>query len=216
MLGLSSEVLAIILAIIGFLLTIIVALLLFIIQMRSARPKLVTVGSGVERIHVPNQDVMASSVSFENRPTFLGMRVDRGPVKIQSAMLYDLELKEFVGPSLMWREEGSSKLEGQCTIEPGTNRTLYVFAKERFSEEYFVYTASSLDVDYNKTILKFKDRKKNFAIHLTDTIGNRYRFDVVARNGDESVGVRFTLTWDGRIRMIMGALRLLKRAFTPG
>jgi hypothetical protein len=198
------------------LLTIIVSLVFFIIQIRATQPKLIAVGSGSSTVWVPNRDVMASSITIINKPTFLGMKVNRGAAQIQSARLFDRELNEFVGPPLMWRKKGARELGPECALEPGQQSTLYIFAKERHANDYFLYAPRSLDSEYDKPFEVYGSPRKDFSVHLTDIIGARYRFDISVRNGSQHVNIQLKLTWHARSQMIREALSLFRRALTPG
>ena len=203
------------LTIIAILLTIFVALVFFVLGLRRGRPNLVAGGSGSSTIGAPNQDVMGSYVNVRNQPTFFGIKVNRGSAKIQTARLYDPKLKKFVGRVLMWRKEGSNELERECTIDAGTRKTLWVFAKERHSDEFFIYSGKCLTSEYDKPVAIYKDRKKDFSIHLNDVIGHKYRFDITAHHKDQSVSISHKITWRARWRKIREAFGSLRRAFSP-
>ena len=93
------------LAIVGILATVVFGVLGFIAGYSAKRPRLEVSGSGSGGISVPNKDIMASSVTFRNNPSFFGLRVNREQAIITSARIYDPELKEFVGHILMWEKK---------------------------------------------------------------------------------------------------------------
>jgi hypothetical protein len=62
------------LGILGLVLTPVVAFFFFWLGLSQRKPKLLGSGSGSGTIQIPGRDVMASSVSFRNEPTFLGIR----------------------------------------------------------------------------------------------------------------------------------------------
>jgi hypothetical protein len=194
--------------------SVVVASVFFILGIRTQRPKLIGGGSGSGTVHVPGKDVMASSLQFNNQPSFLGMKLPREPAKIQSARIYDPSLKEYVGPVLRWRKDGTDQLEQQTSIEAGKSAHLYVFAKERFSDEYFIYASTALNADLASPLPKYTEAKKDFSVVLFDEIGRKYQFDITVRNTDQSVSVVFKLTWRARWEMIREAFRLLWRAFS--
>ncbi len=164
---------------------------------------------------MPGKDIKASNITVQNRPTFWGIKIPRETAKIASARLYDPALREFVGPVLKWRIDGSNDLSHTISIDPGKTANLYVFAKERHAEEFFVYHSNSLDAELQDPIIKYRDPKKDFSIVLYDEIGRKYRFDVIVRNSDQSVGINFKLTLHARFQMIKEAFALLIRAFLP-
>ncbi len=201
-------------AIIGVLFTIIVALIFFILGLRVEKPKLVAQGSGSGTVRIPNRDVMATSLNVSNLPTFWGMKVNRGTAEINSARLYDPSLREYVGPVLLWQENGSQELNAKCTIEPGTQGRLYVFAKDRHEKEYFIPSGKSLDAELNRPTNTWADQRKDFSVHLFDSIGRVYKFDIIARNSDQSVSVGYKMTMHTRVQLVKSAFGDLRRAFT--
>jgi len=201
-------------AVIAFVPAVVLALVSFILGIRVRMPRIIGAGGGSGQIQVPGKDVMASSLQFYNQPNFWGMRIPREPAKIQSARIYDPSLKEYVGPVLRWRRDGTSQLEQRTSIEAGKSAHLYVFAKERFSDEYFIYDSTALDADLAGPLPKYTEAKKDFSVVLFDEIGRKYRFAITVRNTDQSVGVGFKLTWHARWEMIREAFRLLWRAFS--
>jgi hypothetical protein len=201
------------LALLGILFTIVVAVIFFIWGLTVKKPKLVSTGAGSGGISVPNKDIMASNIVVYNKPSLFGIKIDREPARITSARIYDPALQEFVGPSLMWGKNGSQELEREHTIESGRQGNLYLFAKERHSEEYFVFSAVSLNTEISRPTTKYKDNKKDFSVVLRDTIGRKYRFDIAVRNGDQSVSVSFKITWHARLNMLREGFGLLIAAF---
>jgi hypothetical protein len=201
-------------AIVPFMFSVVVASVFFILGIRVKRPKIIGGGGGSGQIQVPGKDVMASSLQFYNQPSLWGMRIPRETAKIESARIYDPSLKEYVGPVLRWRKDGTDQLEQQTSIEAGKSAHLYVFAKERFSDEYFIYASTALNADLASPLPKYTEAKKDFSVVLFDEIGRKYQFDITVRNTDQSVSVVFKLTWRARWEMIREAFRLLWRAFS--
>ena len=203
-------------AIIGILFTIIVALIFFVFGLRVGKPKLLAQGSGSGTVRIPDRDVMATSLSISNMPTFWGIRVNRGTAQIESARLYDPTLKEYVGPVLLWAAEGTQgqELVQKCTIEAGKQGRLYVFAKDRHADEYFIPSGTSLTSELNRSTVVFKEQIKDFSVHLFDVIGHKYKFDIIVRNSDQSVWVGYKMTMHTRLRLIKDAFSSLRRAFS--
>jgi len=202
------------LKLIEIIVTLVVALISFYLGISRKKPKLIGTGSGSGSIRIPGKDVMASSITIRNDPTFWGMRISRDLAKIDSARLYDYELKEYVGPSLNWKVDGSNDLAGQVTIESGKQASLYVFAKERHNQDFFVFSLPSLDAELPKYLTTYDNLKRDFSIHLFDRIGRKYKFNITVRNSDISVSIGFKLTFHSRFQMISQAYRLLLRAFS--
>jgi hypothetical protein len=161
--------------IVAIFLGVVVALVFFILGLRAQRPKLISAGGGSGQIQVPGKDVMASSIQVNNQPSFWGMRIPRETAKIDHARIYDPSLKEYVGPVLKWREGGSNQLEQRISIEAGKSAHLYVFAKERFSDEYFIYQSTALNADLVEPFNRYREAKKDFSVHVFDEIGRIYR-----------------------------------------
>ena len=86
---------------VGILYTIFIAAVFFVLGFRASRPKLIYTGGGHGQIRVPNRDVMATSLRFTNAPSFLGMKINRGPARIKSARIYDPDMEQYAGPPLM-------------------------------------------------------------------------------------------------------------------
>lgn len=201
-------------AIIGILFGIIIALIFFILGLRVGKPKLIAQGSGSGGVRIPDRDVMATSLHVSNMPTFWGMKVNRGAAQINSARLYDPALKEYVGPVLLWKQDGSQELSTQCTIEAGKQGLLYVFAKDRHAKEYFIPSGKSLNSELHRPAVTWSDQKKDFSVHLFDVIGHVYKFDIVVRNSDQSVGVGYKMTMHTRLQLIKNAFGDLRRALS--
>lgn len=201
-------------AIIGILFTIFIALIFFVIGLRVGKPKLMAQGSSSGMTGIPNKDVMVTSLSISNLPTFWGMRMNRGPAQLESARLYDPSLKEYVGPILLWVVEGTQELSQKCTIQAGKQGQLCVFAKERYTKDYFIPTGKSLTCELNRPTVTFDELKKDFSVHLRDVIGHEYKFDIIVRNNDQSIGVGYKMTMHTRLRHIKNAFISLRRAFS--
>jgi hypothetical protein len=202
------------LGILGIVLSVVLALVFFILGIRVRRPKLVGAGAGSGQIQVPGKDVMASSIQIDNRPSFWGMRIRRETAKIQSARINDPSLREYVGPTLRRRQGGSNELEQQISIEAGKSAHLYLFAKERHSDAYFIYHSTALNADLIPPLIKYTEANRDFSVVLFDEIGRTYRFNITVRNRDQSVGIQLKLTWHARWEMIREAFRLLRGAFS--
>jgi hypothetical protein len=132
---------------------------------------------------------MLTTATFVNNPSFIRpwIRVNREPAKITGARLYDPELKEFVGQGLLWGGEGSRDLIREKTIESGKQGALYLFAKDRYADEFFVYHANNLDSEPSRSPARYMDKKKAFRLVLNDVNGRTFKFHLVVRNGDQSV-----------------------------
>lgn len=174
--------------------TVVFSIVAFWVRCSAKRPRPRIIGSSTGSISVPNRDVMASSIHIHNDPFFFGFRVRREPATITSARIYDLELKEYVGPVLMWAKDGSHELEREVIINSGKQRRLYLFAKDRYSEEYFILSVDKLNTDLPRLPDKYKDKKKEFRLVLFDEEGRTYKFNLTVRNRDQSVdaGPKFT------------------------
>ncbi|SRR6266581_2046497 len=153
----------------------------------AKRPKLQLAGSGSGGIRIPNKDVMATSVQVRNNPSFFGLPVNRDKATITEARLLDPDLREYVGPCLMWATPGSEALSREIAIESGRDARLYVVAKERYDDNYFVFSANKLTDELPRQLTKYKDKKKAFVLSLRDVNGQEYRYDIVLRNTEQSV-----------------------------
>ena len=200
-------------AILGLILTPLVAVLFFWLGLSQRKPKLIGSGGGSGNIQIPGRDVMATSVSIRNEPTFFGMRAPRDTAQIESARLYDPDLKEYIGPVLVWREEGTNTCVSRVAIESGKQANLYVFGKDRWSQDFFVFSGTALNDPLPERLTVLPRDKRDYEIHLVDTIGRRYKFRITARNGDQSVSASFKLTMHQRLQMISRGLRMIRSAF---
>lgn len=209
--GMSSEALTII----GILLSLIGVLISIIVGLKRSLPKLVGTGTSSTSMKVKDKDLMVSSITIWNKPTFLGMKVSRGPAKIKSARLYDPEFKELVGPSLLWKGDKPNEYAIECTIEPGASKQLHVLAKERYEEGFFQYTKPYQNVEWPSPSAIYRERKRHFSIRLYDSIGRQYKFGIIARNSDQSVHLSYKKTMHMRCEMIRDAFRSLRRALSP-
>jgi hypothetical protein len=209
--GMSSDALTII----GILLSVIGVLISIIVGLKRSLPKLIGTGTSSSSMKIQDKDLMVSSITIRNKPTFLGKKVSRGPAKIRSARLYDPKLKELVGPSLLWRGDKPNEYEIECTIEPGASKQLHVLAKERYAEGFFQYTKSYQNVEWPSPSAIYRERRRAFSVHLYDSIGRQYKFNIIARNSDQSVHLAYKKTMHMRCEMIRDAFRSLRRALTP-
>ena len=142
--------------------------------------------------------------------------MNRGTANIRSARLYDPDAKTFVGQTLRWSKERSLELEKECTLEPGSNKSLYVFASEKGSGEYFPYASKSLDSEPYDPQVFYRDINKEFSIELTDTIGHKYRFDfTVSYKATTGVSMRPNVTWRHRRYYLRQSFEYFVKAFTP-
>lgn len=188
----------------------------FWLGLSQRKPKLVESGAGSGAIRIPNRDVMASTISIRNEPSIFGMKTPRDAATVESARLYDPEIKEFFGPPLVWRQSGTSQCASQITIESGKHADLLVFAKDRHSREYFVFSGDALDKPLPAHPTVRSHDKRSYEVHLFDSIGRQYRFSIVARNNDQSVDVSFKFTLRNRLRMIARGFRMIRAAFRVG
>lgn len=162
---------------------------------------------------MPGRDVMASSISIVNEPTFLGMRAPRDTAEIDSARLFDMDAKEYVGPVLMWVDEGSRTLVTRRSIASGKQATLYVAGKDRWSPDYFVFSGTSLNTALPERLTILPNDKRDYEIHLYDSIGRRYRIGITLKNSDQSVNIGFKITFGHRLRMISRGFSTIAAAF---
>src|SRR5688572_14091906 len=81
----------------------------FLLGYRSRRPKLLLQGHGSGSNPAAGRDLMLTEVYIYNNPSFCGLKVNRDTAVITTAHIYDPELDEFVGPSLVWRKDDSSR-----------------------------------------------------------------------------------------------------------
>lgn len=201
------------LAILGLILTVLVAVFFFWLGLSQRKPKLIGSGGGSGTIQIPGRDVMATSISIRNEPTFLGMRTPRDTAQIESSRLYDPELKEYVGPVLVWREEGTDTCVSRVAIESGKQANLYVFGKDRWSPDFFIFSGTALNAPLPERPTVLPRDKRDYEIHLVDTIGRQYKFRITVRNGDQSVSASFKLTMHQRLEMISRGFRMIRSAF---
>lgn len=175
----------------------------------SKRPKLEANGSGSGGIQVPGKDVMATSVTVHNRPSFFGLPVNREAATIVEARIYDPELKEYVGPNLMWRSHDGTGFVRECSIGSGRHATIYLFAKERFAEDFFIVAPDKPNDDLPKQLTKYKEKKKEFTLMLVDVNRRKYNFEFTVRNGEQHVSAGF------RVNRLRTRWNLLRRALGP-
>lgn len=202
------------LAVLGIAASPVVALISFFVGLTVRRPKLVSSGGGSGTIQVPDKDIMASSVTIRNEPTFLGIKVPREAADIDHARLYDPELKEYVGPVLRWQQEGTRELARQTTIAAGGTASLYVFGKERYSEKFFIFNLAATNASLPQQLFTYSAKRKDYSLILFDSIQRTYKFNIRVRNTPQSVAINFKITWRSRWEMIKDAARSLRRAFS--
>jgi hypothetical protein len=176
------------LAIIGIAASPLTAVVGFILGYAAQRPRLQLVATASVTNHVAGRDMMLSSVTIYNNPAFIRkwIRVTRQPVNITEARLYDPNLQELVGHPLLWANHGASDLLHEITIESGKQGQLYVFAKDRYSDEYFAYYANTVDSDPPRSPARYTDKRKRFTLVLRDVDGRQFKFRLVVRNTDQS------------------------------
>ena len=200
-------------SILGLILAPVISFFFFWLGLSQRKPKLVGSGGGSGSIQIPGRDVMVSNITIRNEPTFLGMRIPRDPAQIESARLYEPETREYVGPVLMWREDGTNNYVSRISIDSGKQANLYVFAKDRYSPDYFVFAGSSARAPLPERLTILPRDKRNYEVHLVDSISRRYRFRITVRNTDQSVNIGFKLTMANRLQMISRGLRMIRAAF---
>lgn len=174
----------------------------------SKRPTLDVQGVGSSGVQVPNKDVMTTYASIYNRSSFFGLPVNREAATIVAAFIYDPELEETVS-SLLWLSDDGQKLIRECTIGSGRGAKIYLFAKERNSDEFFVFAPNNLNDELPKQLTKYKDKKKDFSLILVDVNRRRYTFELTVRNSPQNVSVRFPS------HKLRARLDLLRRALGP-
>lgn len=73
--------------------------------------------------------------------------MNRSSIRLAEARLYDSNLKELVGHNLLWEGDDPGTLARETIIESGMQKRLYVFAKDRYADEFFVYYSDHLAAD---------------------------------------------------------------------
>lgn len=151
---------------------------------------------------------MLSQVTLYNNPAFIRhwIRVSRQSVTLTEARLYDPELGELVGPLLLWGRDGTNELLREVTIESGMQGRLYLFAKDRYADEYFVYHADTLDSDPPRSSDRYTEKKKRFGLVLRDVNGRQFTYRLVVRNTDQSVHVSLQPKLRDRLRAVLRRL----------
>jgi hypothetical protein len=190
----------------GILATLVVGVGAFVLGSSSVRPKLRVAGGGTGGAGSNQQDLMLTSVNVTNDPSFFGLKVHREAARMTEARIYDPELQELVGPCLMWRNGQKGDLSRENTIESGLRGQLYLFAKQRYAKEYFVYYADALDHKPQSADATYEEKKKEFSLVLRDANQRWYVFDLVARNTDQSVHVIFRRRLRGRLYLLRHVL----------
>lgn len=167
---------------------------------RAHVPNLRLGGSGSYSNPVNSRDLVLTNIQVYNDPGFFRMRVNRESARIVSARLYDPELDEFVDQGLLWRADGSENLANRTTIESGTSQNLYLFAKDRYDNEFFTYHALGLKSEPSRPSSRYSEKKKQFGLFLADANGRHYRFSLVVRNSAQAVNVHSTTRWWTRLQ----------------
>ena len=154
---------------------------------------------------------MISEANIYNDPSFLGLKVNREPAQIVNSVILDPELKVFVGPSLVWQKgdpkDGLKELEPEHTIGSGLMGRLFLFAKEPFDENFFIYRATALDVAPETSWPKYKQLQKVFTLKLFDVNRREYRFKLDVRNYDQGVSLFFEKTSHDRWEALLEVFR---------
>jgi len=189
------------LAIAGIAVSPLTAIIGFMFGYAAKRPKLRLSGMGTGSKPVGKRDLMLTSVTLYNEPRFFGLPVSREAAEITEARLYDFELRELVGHQLLWNDNATDALSPRTTIPSGRQATLYVFAKDRYADEFFVYHASSLSADPPRSPARYTEKKKPFALWLRDVNGRQFKFPLQARNTDQSVHIHSHISWWLRLRL---------------
>lgn len=183
------------------------AVLGFALGLIARRPRLRIAAAGSHSISVPGRDVMATSVDLYNKPAFLGFSVDREAATIIAANVVDIELNEAVGPILSWAVPGEHNLRKDCIISSGRQGTVFLFGKERYAKEYFVFDAQRLDAPLPNLPIVYGESRKTFLLRLYDVNERVYSYELTVRNLPESVSIN---VHSGTLRT---RLRHLKSAF---
>ncbi|KQV99948.1 hypothetical protein [Rhizobacter sp. Root1221] len=155
----------------------------------AKRPKLELGGIGSGGFDVAGKDVMATSFTIHNRPSFFGLPFNRDAATIVEARVYDPDLKEYVGPGLMWLAAEGPEMVRERTIASGRQATVMVLAKERHAEDFFVFASDRRSAELPRQLKKFKEARKDLELRLIDVNRHRYNYRFTARNDDQSVGV---------------------------
>lgn len=176
----------------------------FLLAYFARRPRLKLEGHGSGSHSVEGRGLMITDANIYNDPSFFGLKLNREPAEIISALIFDPELKTYVGPSLVWQKGGSGAggkdLEPEHTISSGMAGRLFLFVKNPFDESFSVYHSATLDTEPASSWPKYKDLQKVFTLMLVDKNRRKYRFKLDARNGEQSVSLFFKKTlrdrWD--------------------
>jgi len=154
---------------------------------------------------------MITDAYVYNDPSFFGLKVNREPAQITNALIFDPELKVFVGPSLVWQKgdpkDGLKELEPEHTIGSGLMGRFFLFAKEPSDESFFIYRANALDAAPETSWPKYKHLQKVFTLKLFDVNRREYRFKLDARNGDQGVSLNFKKTLRDRWQALLEVFR---------
>jgi hypothetical protein len=177
------------------------AIIGFMFGYAAKRPKLRLSGTGSGSRPIGSRDLMLTSVQLYNEPRFCGLPVAREAAEMTEARLYDFELRELVGHQLMWAVAGTDTLSPRTTVQSGRQATLYIFAKDRYADEFFAYHSSSLSTDPPRSPARYTEKKKPFALWLRDVNGRQYKFPLQVRNTDQSVHVHSNIGWWHRLRL---------------
>ena len=153
---------------------------------------------------------MATSVSIYNRPSFFGIAVNRDAATIVSARIYDPGLKEFVGPSLTWRNKDSLELLRECSINSGRQAEVFLFAKERHAEAFFVFAPSRANEAIATPLNpKYSENRLSLSLVLFDVNNRKHTFELVVRNHPQGVHVM------SRYSNLRARWEFLRRAVGP-
>jgi hypothetical protein len=87
------------------------------------------------------------------------------------------------------------------------NGRLFLFAKDRHDESYFVYYSTTLDAPPESSSEKYRDRKRLFTLTLFDVNGRKYEFPLDVRNHDQSVKLHFKFTLRDRWEALKAVFR---------
>lgn len=193
-------------------LTVIVGVLGVLLSVTARHPTLRAGGSVGSRGVISGREIQTASIRIRNEGTVWGIRARRDPAVIANARLRDPTNNQFVGPLLWWRKDGGA-LDHRCVIEGGREAELIVFAKEAFSQEFFVFDAPDGAGPLAPYLLTFSEHSKDFVVVITDDLGNSTEIPVAAHN-HQQIHVHVKPTWSARIRVFKQGNREAWRALT--
>lgn len=174
----------------------------------ARRPRVeYTGGTGSGRVSVGSRELVLAWIQIRNNPSFFGFPINRETARIDEARVFDPELDELVGAGLVWEDRESLNFVQTCELESGREVKLYLFAKEPFKDEYFVFHAESKTSEPPRSTARYTDKKKEFVIKLRDANGRRYQYPITVRNKDQLLNVIHPRRRFDKVRAIIEIIR---------